>query len=106
MVIDPPVTRLEAYLASAAGEYEGDLPEPVTRGEKYLVKIIERIDGFENIDPDDIEAAVENYVAEHAMSLQSADSLIVTANGNRYSVVLTVEENHPKLIINEIEQEE
>ena len=101
-----PVNRNEMYLASAAGEYEGDLPEPVTRGEKYLVKIIERIDGFENIDPEDIEAAIENYTAEHAMSLQSADSLTVTANGNRYSVVLTVEENHPKLIINEIEQEE
>ena len=61
IVIDPPVNRNEMYLASAAGEFDGDLPEPVTREEKYLVKIIERIDGFENIDPDDIEVAIENY---------------------------------------------
>lgn len=98
-----PVNRNEMYLASAAGEYEGDLPEPVTRGEKYLVKIIERIDGFENIDPEDIEAAIENYTAEHAMSLQRTDSLIVTANGNRYIVAFTTADGRPKLIINEIE---
>ena len=34
-----PVTRKEIYLATASGEYSGNLPEPVTREEKYLEKI-------------------------------------------------------------------
>ena len=34
-----PVNRNEMYLASAAGEYSGELPEPKTRLEYYLKKI-------------------------------------------------------------------
>ena len=26
-----PITRSEIYMAAAAGEYDGELPEPVTR---------------------------------------------------------------------------
>lgn len=93
MVIDPPVTRLEAYLAQ--------ILEQLSNGNGTQPNIDPNID-IESA----IQSAVNDYLDEHAMSLQSADSLIVTANGNCYSVVLTVEENHPKLIINEIEQEE
>lgn len=35
-----PITRDEMYLATAAGEYSGELPEPVTRSEFYLQNII------------------------------------------------------------------
>lgn len=36
-----PETRQEKYLAKASGDYSGELPEPVTREEKYLFKIAE-----------------------------------------------------------------
>lgn len=36
-----PETRKEKYLAKASGDYSGELPEPVTREEKYLFKIAE-----------------------------------------------------------------
>ena len=41
-----PVNRNEMYLASAAGEYEGDLPEPVTRKEIFLNGIASRMGTF------------------------------------------------------------
>ena len=41
-----PITHVEIFMAAAAGEYEGELPTPVTRFEKYLKKIIDRIAGF------------------------------------------------------------
>lgn len=34
-----PITRKEMFLAKAAGEYNGDLPEPITREEHYLDEI-------------------------------------------------------------------
>ena len=41
-----PVNRNEMYLASAAGEFEGDLPEPVTRKEIFLNGIASRMGTF------------------------------------------------------------
>ena len=41
-----PITHDEIFMAAAAGEYEGELPTPVTRFEEYLKKIIDRIAGF------------------------------------------------------------
>ena len=41
-----PITHVEIFMAAAAGEYEGELPTPATRFEKYLKKIIDRIAGF------------------------------------------------------------
>lgn len=46
-----PITRSEIYMAAAAGEYSGELPEPVTRLEYYLKKIAERA-AADNIQPD------------------------------------------------------
>lgn len=40
-----PVTRTEIYLATASGDYSGDLPEPITREEMYLKKIAENGSG-------------------------------------------------------------
>lgn len=34
-----PKTNKEFFLAKAAGEYSGDLPNPITREEQYLAKI-------------------------------------------------------------------
>ena len=35
-----PITRDEMFMATAAGEYDGELPTPITRQEQYLKKII------------------------------------------------------------------
>lgn len=36
-----PITHKEKFLAKASGDYSGELPEAVTREEKYLKKIAE-----------------------------------------------------------------
>ena len=46
-----PITRDEIFMAAAAGEYSGEIPEPVTRLEYYLKKIAERA-AADNIQPD------------------------------------------------------
>lgn len=38
-----PITRSELYLAAAAGEYDGDLPDPQARAEYYFYQIAERV---------------------------------------------------------------
>lgn len=45
-----PVTRNEIYLAKASGDYSGDLPEAITREEKYLKKIAENGSGGGTVD--------------------------------------------------------
>ena len=41
-----PITRTEELLAAAAGEYDGTTPEPLTRVEQFMEKVIERMDNF------------------------------------------------------------
>ena len=40
-----PITRNEIFLASAAGDYSGNLPDPVTREEMYLKEIADNTGG-------------------------------------------------------------
>lgn len=47
---DNPISREEMFLASAAGQYSGKLPEPITREEKYLKAIAENGGGEFNPD--------------------------------------------------------
>lgn len=60
-----PITRDEMYLATAAGEYSGELPEPVTRSEYYWQKIAQRIDAGGSVSPESINAAIEDYLNSH-----------------------------------------
>lgn len=60
-----PITRDEMYLAAAAGEYSGELPEPVTRLEYYLKKIKEAVENGSSVAPEDIDAAIEAYLNSH-----------------------------------------
>ena len=60
-----PITREEMYLAAAAGEYSGELPEPVTRSERYWKKIAQRIDAGGSVSPESIDAAIEDYLNSH-----------------------------------------
>ena len=47
-----PITHDEIFMAAAAGEYEGELPEPVTRTEFYWQKIAQRNDAGGSVSPD------------------------------------------------------
>ena len=47
-----PITREEMFMAAAAGEYSGGIPEPVTRLEYYLKKIAERAAADNILQPD------------------------------------------------------
>ena len=60
-----PMTRSELFMATAAGEYSGELPEPVTRPEFYWQKIAQRIDAGSSVSPEDIDAAIEDYLNTH-----------------------------------------
>ena len=75
-----PVNRNEMYLASAAGEYEGDLPEPVTRKEIFLNGIASRMGTFNrNLDAlagvtqiaswSDVQKAVRSGIAGKIFSI-------------------------------------
>lgn len=52
-------------MAAAAGEYSGELPEPVTRSEFYWQKIAQRIDEGSSVSPEAIDAAIEDYLNTH-----------------------------------------
>lgn len=70
-----PITREEMYLAAAAGEYSGELPEPKTRQEHYLKKIIEKIDGGGSVTPEQIDAAIEDYLNSHDADIVTEQEL-------------------------------
>ena len=70
-----PITREEMYLASAAGEYSGELPEPKTRLEYYLKKIKEAVENGSSVAPDDIDAAIEAYLNSHDADIVTEQEL-------------------------------
>lgn len=70
-----PITRDEMFLAAAAGEYDGELPEPVTRNEYFLKKIIERIEEGSAVKPEDIDAAIEAYLNSHDADIVTEQEL-------------------------------
>lgn len=59
-----PMTRSEIFMAAAAGEYDGDLPIPVTREDQYWQKVIRKIEDG-NATPEEIDAAIEAYLNSH-----------------------------------------
>ena len=60
-----PLRRDEIFMAAAAGEYVGELPEPATRQERYWKKIAQRIDEGSSVSPEAIDAAIEDYLNTH-----------------------------------------
>lgn len=58
-----PITRDEIFMAATAGEYSGEIPEPVTRLEYYLKKIAERA-AADNIQPDwnQTDSTADDYI--------------------------------------------
>ena len=70
-----PITRDEMYLAAAAGEYSGELPEPKTRLEYYLKKIKEAVENGSSVAPEDIDAAIEAYLNSHDADIVTEQEL-------------------------------
>ena len=73
-------------MAAAAGEYSGELPEPVTRPEFYWQKIAQRIDAGSSVSPEDIDAAIEDYLNTHDADMvteaELSDALSGKANAS------------------------
>ena len=61
-----PITREEMFMATAAGEYDGEIPEPITRAELYWEKIISRIEN-EKLTPEEIDAATTQELLDYIM---------------------------------------
>ena len=76
-----PITREEMYLASAAGEYSGELPEPVTRTEFYWQKIAQRIDAGGSVSPESIDVAIEDYINTHDADIVTEAELTEALEG-------------------------
>ena len=81
-----PMTRSELFMAAAAGEYVGELPEPVTRPEFYWQKIAQRIDAGSSVSPESIDAAIEDYINTHDADIvteaELSDALSGKANAS------------------------
>lgn len=70
-----PIARDEMYLAAAAGEYSGELPEPKTRLEYYLKKIKEAVENGSSVAPEDIDAAIEAHLNSHDADIVTEQEL-------------------------------
>ena len=62
-----PITRPEFYLATLTGEYTGELPEPVTRQDRYLYRLCtqEGGSGGSGVTEEQVSAAIQKYFSEH-----------------------------------------
>ncbi len=76
-----PITRGEIYMAAAAGEYSGELPEPITRSEFYWQKIAQRIDAGGSVSPESIDAAIEDYLNSHDADIVTEAELTEALEG-------------------------
>lgn len=79
-----PITRPEFYLAALVGEYAGELPDPVTRQDRYLYKLCMQGGGSGGggVTDGQVSAAIQKYFSEHVdVTLQksgyAADSYAV-----------------------------
>lgn len=72
-----PITNNQFFLATMAGEYDGELPEALTMDQKYYVKIIQRLDsgGGSSVSPEEIDAAIEDYLNSHDADIVTEQEL-------------------------------
>lgn len=76
-----PITRDEMFMATAAGEYDGELPEPLTRNEYYLHKVCERIDNIDKPTDSQVQTAVDNYLDDHSVIFNTSAEISEVLNG-------------------------
>ena len=65
--IPDPITRKEQYYSYMAGE-SSYLPDPITREEKYLYYLCKNGTGGGSVTPEQIQAAVDQYLTENPVS--------------------------------------
>ena len=75
-----PITRDEIYMAAAAGKYNGELPKPVARSDFFWLQIIERINANAAVNPEDIDAAIEDYLNNHDADIVTEQELFDKLN--------------------------
>lgn len=80
-----PITRKEIFLASAAGQSNGDLPTPVTREEIYLNAFCERLDNVEKTTDAQVQSAVDDYLddylTDHDIAFIASNEITEVLNG-------------------------
>ena len=77
-----PITRSEIFMAAAAGEYTGELPEPLTRNEYYLHKVCERFDNIDKPTDSQVQTAVDNYLDQNGVVFNTSAEITEVLNGN------------------------
>ena len=77
------ITREEKYLAYLAGEYDGEIPKPITRTDKYLYKLCKEGVGTSK---EAISEAVQMYLADKGVGLD------IDADGYLSLKVITTDE--------------
>lgn len=78
-----PITRDELFMAAAAGEYSGELPEPITRLELYWQKIAQRIDAGSSVSPESINTAIADYLNTHDADIVTETELFNALAGKQ-----------------------
>ena len=98
-----PTTRAEMYLAAIAGEYSGELPEPVTRLELYWQKIAQRIDAGSSVSPESINTAIADYLNTHDADIVTETELFNALAGKQAALTagdnISIETVNGKLTI-------
>lgn len=82
--IPDPITRKEQYYSYMAGE-SSYLPDPITREEKYLYYLCKNGTGGGSVTPEQIQAAVDQYLEENPVSageLSVSNHIISLVGGN------------------------
>ena len=82
--IPDPITRKEQYYSYMAGE-SSYLPDPITREEKYLYYLCKTGTGGGSVTPEQIQAAVDQYLEENPVSageLSVSNHIISLVGGN------------------------
>ena len=76
-----PITRTDMFLASAAGQSNGDLPTPITREEEYLNDVCKRFDNIDKPTDEQVQAAVDNYLNENGIVFNTSAEITEVLNG-------------------------
>ena len=76
-----PITRKEIFMAAASGEFDGQLPEPLTREEYYLTKVIKRFDNIDKPTDVQVQTAVDNYLDENNIIFNTSTEITEVLNG-------------------------
>lgn len=76
-----PITRKEIFMAAASGEFDGQLPEPITRDEYYLTKVIKRFDNIDKPTDVQVQTAVNSFLNENSIVFNTNEEITEVLHG-------------------------